>query len=187
MSNIQQNIVELCTDIWFCNTICWIWVCVKWPFFIGASLDGSGKNKKSSLEFVCRTIFSGIFYLFRNVIINQKKIEKIFFLKKLKIMMGLFHRNGKMLLFYCLKIFYYIQPWPPDVKKLKKMCGRRTQIWQAEKLITWLLSSGQDFDITFLDSKHVLKVYFKPSRKNQDFSFLPLPSKLASMKNGHLI
>ena len=30
---------------------------------------------------------------------------------------------------------------------------------------TWLLSSGQDFGKKFLDSKHVLKVYFKPSRK----------------------
>ena len=28
----------------------------------------------------------------------------------------------------------------------------------------------------FLDSNHVLKVYFKPSRKNQDFLFLPLSS-----------
>ena len=28
----------------------------------------------------------------------------------------------------------------------------------------------------FLDSNHVLKVYFKPSRKNQDFLFLPLCS-----------
>ena len=35
-------------------------------------------------------------------------------------------------------------------------------------------SSGQDFDKNFLDSKHVLKVYFKPGRKNQDFWFLPL-------------
>ena len=32
---------------------------------------------------------------------------------------------------------------------------------------TWLLSSGQDFSKKFLDSKHVLKVTFKPSRKNQ--------------------
>jgi hypothetical protein len=39
----------------------------------------------------------------------------------------------------------------------------------------------------FLDSKHVLKVYFKPSRINQDFLFLPLPSKPVSMKNYHLI
>ena len=39
-----------------------------------------------------------------------------------------------------------------------------------------MLSSGQDFGKTFLDSKHVLKVYFKPSRKNQKFLFLPLPS-----------
>ena len=36
------------------------------------------------------------FYIFRNVISNQKKVEKIFFLKKLKIMICLFHRNGKI-------------------------------------------------------------------------------------------
>ena len=40
----------------------------------------------------------------------------------------------------------------------------------------WLLSSGQDFGKKFLDSKHVLKVYFKPRRKNQKKIFLPLPS-----------
>ena len=34
---------------------------------------------------------------------------------------------------------------------------------------TWLPSSGQDFGKNFLDSKHVLKVYFKPSMKNPDF------------------
>ena len=28
----------------------------------------------------------------------------------------------------------------------------------------------------FLDSNHVLKVYLKPSRKNQEFLFLPLSS-----------
>ena len=31
---------------------------------------------------------------------------------------------------------------------------------------TWFLSSGQDFDKNFLESKHVLKVYFKPSKKS---------------------
>jgi hypothetical protein len=49
-----------------------------------------------------------------------------------------------------------------------------------------LLSSGQEFDEKFLDSKHVLKVYFKPSRKNLDFGFLPLPSKLVRLKNPYL-
>jgi hypothetical protein len=49
-----------------------------------------------------------------------------------------------------------------------------------------LLSSGQEFDKKFLDSKHVLKVYFKPSRKNPDFGFLPLPSKLVRLKNPYL-
>ena len=33
----------------------------------------------------------------------------------------------------------------------------------------------------------VLKVYFKPSRKNQDFGFLPLPSKLVQLTNPYLI
>ena len=83
-----------------------------------------------------------------------------------------------------------MQTWPPDVKKWKTLGCRRTQnyyqIWLAEKLSTWLLSSGQDFNKKFLDSKHVLKVYFKPSRKNKIFLFLPLPSKLASLKNDHL-
>ena len=49
-----------------------------------------------------------------------------------------------------------------------------------------MLSPGQELDERFLDSKHGLKVYFKPSRNNQDFLFLPLPSKLASMRNDHL-
>ena len=50
-----------------------------------------------------------------------------------------------------------------------------------------MFSSGQEFDEKFLDSKHVLKVYFKPSRKNQDFGFLPLPSKLVRLTNPYLI
>ena len=47
-----------------------------------------------------------------------------------------------------------------------------------QKWRIWYLSSGQEFDKNFLDSKskHVLKVYFKPSRKNQKNLFLPLPS-----------
>ena len=60
-------------------------------------------------------------------------------------------------------------------------------IWQAEKLSTWLLSSGQDFGKKFLDSKHVLKVYFKPSRKNQNFLFLPLCSVVVWLKILHLM
>ena len=42
-------------------------------------------------------------------------------------------------------------------------------IWQTEKLSTWLLSSGQDFGKKSIVSKHILKVYSKPSRKNPDF------------------
>jgi hypothetical protein len=79
-----------------------------------------------------------------------------------------------------LKIVYYIQTWPSDVKKLKR--DRRTHfwnyyLWYAEKLSTWLLSAGLDFLKNVLNSKHVLKVYFKHSRKNPDFLFLPLPSE----------
>ena len=68
-----------------------------------------------------------------------------------------------------LKIIHYVQIWPPDVKNLKKS---RKQIWQAEKLSTWLLSSGLEFDEKLLDSKPDLKVSFKPSRKIKDFVFL---------------
>ena len=46
---------------------------------------------------------------------------------------------------------------------------------KAEKLSTWLLRSGQEFDKKFLDSKQVLKVYFNPSMKNKDFVFLGVP------------
>ena len=63
-----------------------------------------------------------------------------------------------------LKIIYFIQTWPSDIKKLKT--DRCTRTEPSEKLSTWLLSSGQDFGKNFLDSKHVLKVYFKPSRQN---------------------
>ena len=60
------------------------------------------------------------------------------------------------------------------------------QIWQAEKWRTWYLSSGQEFDENFLDSKHVFKVYFKPSRKNKDFVFLPDPILPGWLKILHL-
>jgi hypothetical protein len=49
-----------------------------------------------------------------------------------------------------------------------------------------LLSSGQEFDEKFLDSKHVLKVYFKPSRKKINFVFLPLPILPVRLKILHL-
>jgi hypothetical protein len=49
-----------------------------------------------------------------------------------------------------------------------------------------LLSSGQEFDEKFLDSKHVLKVYFKPSRKNKDFVLLPVPILPGWLKILHL-
>ena len=49
-----------------------------------------------------------------------------------------------------------------------------------------MLSSGQEFDEKFLDSKHVLKVNFKPSRKNKDFVFLPVPILPGWLKILHL-
>ena len=44
----------------------------------------------------------------------------------------------------------------------------------------------QEFDEKFLDSKHVLKVYFKPISKNKDFVFLPVPILPFWLKIGHL-
>ena len=49
-----------------------------------------------------------------------------------------------------------------------------------------MLSSGQDFGKKFLDSKHVLKVYLKHSRKNPKISFLPFCSELVRLKILHL-
>ena len=63
---------------------------------------------------------------------------------------------------------------------------RVTCILVSEKLSTWLLSSGQEFDEKFLDSKHVLKVYFKPSREKKYFGFLPLPILPVWLKFLHL-
>jgi hypothetical protein len=89
-----------------------------------------------------------------------------------------------------LKVLNYIQTWHSDVKKLKM--DRRTgfwnyyQIWQIEKLSTWLINSGQDFGKKFFDSNNVINVYFKPSRKNSDFLFLPLPSEHVWLKIHHL-
>ena len=50
-----------------------------------------------------------------------------------------------------------------------------------------MLSSGQEFDEKVLDSKHVLKVIFKPSRKNKDLLFLPDPILAGWLKIVHLI
>ena len=116
------------------------------------------------------------------------EILNFWILKNLKI--DIFHRNGKMLTFLLLKNHLLYANLTTRCQKVEKIAWQTNsnyyQIWQAEKLSTWLLSSGQDFDKKFLDSKHVLKVYFKPSRKNQNFWFLPLPSKLASLTNDHL-
>ena len=58
-------------------------------------------------------------------------------------------------------------------------------IIKFDTLKNWLLSSGQDFGKTFLDSKHVLKVYFKPRRKNPFLLFLPLTSEPVWLKIYH--
>ena len=50
----------------------------------------------------------------------------------------------------------------------------------------WFWGHFQDFDKNFLDSNHVLKVYFNPSRKNPDFGFLPLPSEPVWLKTPYL-
>ena len=46
--------------------------------------------------------------------------------------------------------------------------------------------TSREFNKKCLDSKHVFKVNFKPSRKNSDIGFLPLPSKPVWLKNDHL-
>ena len=69
------------------------------------------------------------------------------------------------------KIIDYIQTWPSDVKKLKTDRRAKTQnskqIWQAKKLSTWLLSSGQDLGEKFFDSKHVLNPIPTSQGRNQ--------------------
>ena len=46
--------------------------------------------------------------------------------------------------------------------------------------------SGQEFAKKLLDSKHVLKVIFKPSRKNKDFVYLKDPILPVWVKILHL-
>ena len=56
-----------------------------------------------------------------------------------------------------------------------------------DRLKNWVPDcSGQDFGKNFIASKHVLKVCFKPSRKNPDFLYLPLCSVLVFLKIHHL-
>ena len=66
------------------------------------------------------------------------------------------------------ELFWLFVKWRILSQPGKIGTGKNTQkkfSTGLEKLSTWLLSSGQEFDEMFLDSKHVLKVYFKPSRK----------------------
>ena len=51
---------------------------------------------------------------------------------------------------------------------------------------TEYLRAGQEFDEKLLDSKHVLKVIFNPSRKNKDFLFSPYPILVGWLKILHL-
>ena len=100
-------------------------------------------------------------------------------LKKLKIMVCWFHRNWIL----ChsgnrLKIIHYLQTWQPGVKMLRTDGRIRFwnyyQLWSAENWRIWFLSLGHEFGKTFLDSKHVLKVYFMPIRTNLHFYHFPL-------------
>ena len=81
-----------------------------------------------------------------------------------------------------VKIIYHVQTWQLDVKNLKWSCHLKTANKKAEKWCTCYLSSWQEFDENFLDSKHL----FKSSRKNKDFVFLPVPILPVWVKIGHL-
>ena len=92
------------------------------------------------------------------------------------------------------------QKWP--FKSLKWWIFSQTSSEQSGKnRKSWFFLLGLKYTLrTFFESKkllskscpelsnqvHVLKVYFKPSRKNPDFGFLPLPSKLVWLKNSYL-
>ena len=57
-----------------------------------------------------------------------------------------------------------------------------------DRMKSWVPDcSAQDFDKNVSDSKHVFKVYFKPSRKNLNFWFLSLSSKPVWLKTPYLI
>ena len=72
-------------------------------------------------------------------------------------------------------------------KSWKQMVAHKLQTNSKFDLLKiWLLGSGQDFGKKFLDSKHVLKVYLKPSRKNPKILFLPLCSLLVRLNILHL-
>ena len=68
---------------------------------------------------------------------------------------------------YCDLCSQYIQVW----KLFKGGNYSRAETIRGNKVCTKFFSSGQEFDEKFLKSKHVLKVFFKPSRKNKDFIF----------------
>ena len=114
----------------------------------------------------------------------MKKI-KIFYSEKKNITQNdhLFNslKQKDIILEMTFKIIHYIQTWPPS--RLRKNVASSFSKFDSEKLSTWLLSSGQEFDKRFLDSKHVLKMYFKPSRKNPDFFyFYHFPLSLSGWK-----
>jgi hypothetical protein len=75
--------------------------------------------------------------------------------------------------------------WPPDVKNLNWTCQQflETTIKFGRLKSDVPDITAQEFDENFLDSKHVLKVYFK----NKDFVFLPVPILPVCVKIGHNI
>ena len=74
-----------------------------------------------------------------------------------------------------IKIFSSLSP--QDVKTFNWIAGPLLEtISKFDRLKNWVPDcSGQEFDEKILVSEHVLKVYFKPSRQNKDFVFLPDP------------
>ena len=103
--------------------------------------------------------------VFRNVITNQNNSRFISPKRKITIL--------KM----ALKSF--------NISKLEHQMSKSWK-WIAGHLFKTINKSdcpAQDFNKSFLYSKHALKVCFKPSRKNQDFRFLQPPSKPVWLKN----
>ena len=90
----------------------------------------------------------------------------MFFWKKIKIMICLFHRNGKILL-SGLKIIYYIQTWPKSWKRTIAHSFETFTKFDRWKnwVCTWLLSLGQEFrfkikpDVTSIGSTNKNRIF----------------------------
>ena len=96
--------------------------------------------------------------------------------------------------FFLLGLKYTLRTCFDTINFLPKSCpelSNQVLSFSACQIYYWfqvrVLQSGQDFGKKFLVSKHVLKVYFKSSRKNPDVLFLPLCSVLVWLKIRHLI